>query len=377
MIIPVLTVAGKVLYSDIEIYFVTSNDWGFVMATPAMLINILEHEHMLDRDGLAALLTCADPGPLYRAADRVRQRAVGDAVHLRGLIEFSNYCGRTCFYCGLRAAHKAIARYRMSADEIIAGAAGAVRAGMKTIVLQSGEDSAFSLDQLCHIVRTIKELDVAITLSIGELSRDAYAALRRAGADRYLLRIETSNEDLYRRLHPGMSYRNRLRCLYDLRELGYEVGTGCLIGLPGQTTAMLADDLLLFKELGADMIGLGPFIPAAGTPLAHAPGGSVDVSLRMMALTRLLLPDINIPATTALGVKDHDGYEKGLRCGANVIMPNMGKQEYKKLYAIYPGKGTGVTNLENQLAVLEDIIRRQGRVIGRGYGQHLRRSVRT
>lgn len=199
-----------------------------------------------------------------------------------------------------------------------------------------------------------------------------YAELKHAGADRYLLRIETSNEQLYERLHPGMSYKNRVRCLYDLKELGYETGTDCLIGLPGQTPEMLADDLEFFKELDADMIGMGPFIPCAGTPLEHEDGGDVDTVLKMMALARLLMPDINIPATTALGVKDSDGYKKGLSCGANVIMPNMGRSEYKKLYAIYPGKGVGITNPENQTEAVKATVFQLGRSIGRDYGNRKR-----
>jgi biotin synthase len=226
----------------------------------------------------------------------------------------------------------------MTAAEIIECAKYAVNSGLKTVVLQSGEDKYFEINDICKIVDEIKRMDVAVTLSIGELQKHEYVALKNAGADRYLLRIETSNKQLYEKLHPGMSYDNRVRCLYDLKELGYEAGTGCLIGLPGQTIEMLANDLLFFKELDADMIGMGPFIPCSGTPLEFKPGGNSDIVLRMMALVRLLLPDINIPVTTALGVKDNDGYEKGLNCGANVIMPNVGKTEYRNLYSIYPGK---------------------------------------
>ena len=166
-------------------------------------------------------------------------------------------------------------------------------------------------------------------------------ALKNAGADRYLMRIETSNEKLYEKFHPGMSYKNRVRCLYDLKELGYETGTGSLVGIPGQTLEMLVDDLLFFKKLNADMIGIGPFIPCTGTPLEYEIAGNVKTVLKMLALTRLLMPDINIPATTALGILDNDGYIKGLKCGANVIMPNMGIIEYRKLYKIYPGRGEG------------------------------------
>lgn len=337
-----------------------------------VLKNTLEYKHVLDKAGLLKLLTCEDAASVYSAADKVRKKSVGDDVHLRGLIEFSSYCCRTCFYCGLRAANSRIERYRMEPGEIIECARYAASCGLKTIVLQSGEDKSFTVNDLCKIVSRIKGMDVAVTLSIGELSRNDYAALKNAGVDRYLLRIETSNEQLYERFHPGMSYKNRVRCLYDLKELGYETGTGCLIGLPGQTHEMLVEDLLFFKELDADMIGMGPFIPCAGTPLECESGGNIKTVLKMIALARLLVPDVNMPAVTALGVKDSDGYRKGLSCGANVIMPNMGRTQYKKLYTIYPGKGEGATNPENHINDIKSIIIRLGRSIGQDCGNRKR-----
>ncbi len=340
------------------------------MQTITGLVKLLEAGHTLDQAGLTRLLTLTAPEaiPLYRAADRVRKRTVGDEVHLRGLIEFSNYCRRSCLYCGLRAANTRIRRYRMTPAEIVAAARFAVRQGLKTIVLQSGEDLYYSVQELCAIVQTIKKMDVAVTLSIGERSKSTYAALREAGADRFLLRIETTDEQLYARMHPEMSYQNRVRCLYILKELGYETGTGSLIGLPGQTAAMLAADLVFFKELDADMIGIGPFIPSPGTPLEQAGGGEVDLVLKMMALARLLMPEINMPATTALSVKDPDGYQKGLSCGANVIMPNMGWCEYKRLYAPYPGKEGWKTDAETQLARIKALLHQMGRTVSQDYG---------
>jgi len=244
-----------------------------------MLVSILEKGNDLDKAGLVKLLIYEEADLLYAAADRIRKKFVGDEVHLRGLVEFSSYCSRTCFYCGLRAANNSIKRYRMEPGEIIECATHAVKYGLKTIVLQSGEDRSFIINDLCKIVDRIKGMGAAVTLSIGELSRIDYAALKNAGADRYLLRIETSSEKLYEKLHPGMSYKNRVRCLCDLKELGYETGTGCLIGLPGQTTEMLAEDLLFFKRLDADMIGMGPFIPCTGTPLEYEAGGNVETVL--------------------------------------------------------------------------------------------------
>jgi len=333
-----------------------------------VLIDVLENEKNIDRDGLIKLLTCDEPTLIYNAADRVRKKVVGEDVHLRGLIEFSSYCIRTCSYCGLRGPNGQVQRFRMEPSEIINCAKRAVELGFRTIVLQSGEDKFYSLSELCNVVDKIKSMDVAVTLSIGELEKGEYLELKKSGADRYLLRIETSNRSLYEKLHPGMSHKNRMRCLYDLKELGYETGTGSLIGLPGQTIEMLADDLIFYKDLDADMIGIGPFIPCAGTPLANEEEGKVELVLRMMALTRLLIPDVNLPATTALGVKDENGYKKGLMCGANVVMPNVGITEYKKMYAIYPGKGEGITNLENQLNKINKVIFELGRSIGQDYG---------
>jgi biotin synthase len=263
----------------------------------------------------------------------------------------------------------------MQPQEIVECAMRAVNYGFKTIVLKSGEDKTYSLSELCKIVEEIKNMDVAVTLSIGELPRSEYAELKNAGVDRYLLRIETSNELLYEKLHPGMSYKNRVSCLYDLKELGYETGTGCLIGVPGQTVEMLAADLVFFKKLDADMIGIGPFIPCEGTPLAKSDGGDVDMVLRMMALVRLLMPETNMPVTTALGVKDGNGYQKGLVCGANVIMPNMGITEYKKLYAIYPGKGEGIANVENQIENVKSVVYSLGRSIGQSWGGRIKPSL--
>lgn len=332
------------------------------------LINTLENEGELDKAGLIKILEYDEAELLYKAAERVRKKYVGNDVHLRALIEISNHCSNTCYYCGLRSGTRGIKRYRMEYDEIIQCATYAVKCGLKTIVFQSGEDRTLNIAQICRIIEKIKAMDVAITLSIGELSRRDYSMLKSAGANRYLLRIETSNKELYEKLHPGMSHENRLRCLYDLKDIGFETGTGCLIGLPGQTIEMLAEDLLLFKKLDMDMIGMGPFIPCAGTPLEYEKGGDVETVLKMLALTRLLLRDINMPATTALSIINKDGYKKGLNVGANVIMPNMGGMKYKKLYKIYPGKGEGTISSKNNLDEIKSKVISFGRKVGKGYG---------
>lgn len=303
------------------------------------LIEKAREQHELTKIEITQLLNA--PGideELALAADAVRKKYVGDDVHLRGLIEFSNICSRTCLYCGLRSANRSLKRYRLEPEEILDFARKATEYGYKTLVLQSGEDAYYTIAKMEYIIREIKKLDVALTLSIGEKTTEEYRAYKEAGADRYLLRIETTDRELYQKMHPGMSHENRMRCLQDLKMLGYEVGTGCLVGLPGQTLESLAEDILFFKKLDAAMIGIGPFIPNQDTPLASASGGTFELAIRVMAIVRLLLPDSNIPSTTAMETLNKNGRIIGLKSGANVVMPNVTEGEYRKLYALYPGK---------------------------------------
>ncbi len=308
---------------------------------------------------------------LFAAADEVRQKFVGDEVHLRGLIEFSNICKNNCLYCGLRRDNLKLKRYRMSPEEIVALARRAVKDfGFKTIVMQSGEDLWFTPERLKPILAEIKKLDVAITLSIGEKSFEEYKAYKEAGADRYLIRIETTDKDLYHRLDPGMSWDERKECLVNLGKLGYEVGSGIMVGLPGQTLESIADDLLFLQDMQIDMAGIGPFIPHPDTPLKDEKGRAFELSLRTMAIMRLLLPDINIPATTAMETLHPEGRIIALQCGANVIMPNVTEGEYRQLYELYPGKAAlNETPLHSKTSIgarIEAI----GRKIGTGYGSH-------
>lgn len=275
---------------------------------------------------------------LFSLADKTREEYVGDEVHLRGLIEFSNICKRQCKYCGLRCEDKYIDRYRISKEDIISYAEHAVNMGYKTIVLQSGEDEYYNTDLMCEIIAGIKKLGVALTLSIGEKTYEEYKAFKEAGADRYLIRIETTDKTLYNQMHPNMDFDNRVRCLDNLGRLGYEVGTGCLVGLPNQTIESLADDILFFKEINADMVGIGPFIPHPHTPLKDSATGSFTLALKVMALTRILLQDINIPATTAMETLNPNGRIIALQSGANVVMPNVTTTEYRAKYEIYPNK---------------------------------------
>lgn len=305
---------------------------------------------------------------LFSLADKIRKENVGDEVHLRGLIEFSNICKRTCQYCGLRCENKDIDRYRIEPDDIIFYAQKAVDMGYKTIVLQSGEDEYYSRELLCKIIKGIKTLDVALTLSIGERCFDDYKAFKDCGADRYLIRIETTDKELYKKMHPHMSFENRVRCLKDLGKLGYEVGTGCLVGLPGQTIESLANDILFFKEINADMVGIGPFIAHPHTPLKDCLNGDFTLALKVMALTRILLKNINIPATTAMETLNPNGRIIALQSGANVVMPNVTTTEYRAKYEIYPNKICINENPSQCFNCVSGKIRSIGRSVSTGYG---------
>lgn len=323
------------------------------------ILNKAEKVHNLDKSEIISLLRIGGD-ELLNAANDIRKTYLGQEIYLRALVEFSNYCCRTCYYCGLRSENKNVQRYRMTEDEIVSLAEKAYNRGFKTIVLQSGEDLHYSIDEYCRIIEKIKKNDVAITLSIGEKSFDEYKQLKSAGADRYLLRIETTNKDLYKKYHPNMSYEDRLRCLEDLKSLGYEVGTGSLIGLEGQTIEMIADDILFFKRINADMIGLGVFIPHPQTPLGQSSAGDFDLALRAVAITRLILPDINIPATTAMETIRKNGRISALLSGANVVMLNVADEFYKAKYNIYPDKSGVDQNLDDMLAELEASVKSIG-----------------
>ena len=326
----------------------------------------------LDKGGIIRLLSVSDEEKeaLFRAADRVRKACVGDEIYLRGIIEFSSYCRRNCHYCGLRAQNRNIHRYRIPDEEIVSRAKALRNKSCTTVVLQSGEDKFYDTDKLCRLIRRIKdETALAITLSVGERSFEDYEAFREAGADRYLLRHETASKSLYRTLHPGHELEERIACLNMLKDLGYEVGSGCIVGLPGQGVDDLADDVLLLRELDIDMIGIGPFIPHPGTPLKNRPVGSTDLVLSMLAVLRLVTRDTNIPATTALGVLDPVARKKAFEAGANVFMPNFTPDPYTAYYEIYPGKGPEA----GAIAKISDggydaLFEGMGRTIGLGYG---------
>ncbi|HEY8891797.1 MAG TPA: [FeFe] hydrogenase H-cluster radical SAM maturase HydE [Clostridium sp.] len=332
-------------------------------------INNAKITHKLTKDEIISILSCNYlDQELFNAADEVRKKYVSDEVHLRGLIEFTNICKNNCLYCGLRRDNKNLVKYRLTVEQILDFATKAKTIGYKTIVLQGGEDDYYTRDIVVKIIKGIKALDLALTLSIGEKTYDEYKAFKDAGADRYLLRIETTDKKLYEDLDPGMSHETRLNCLKNLKELGFEVGTGVMVGLPNQTIESYADDILFFKEINADMLGIGPFIPNEDTPLANVKGRELTMALKVMAITRLLLPDINIPATTAMESLAKNGRLMALQSGANVVMPNVTEGEYRKYYALYPGKiCTGDTPIHCR-GCITGKINSIGRTISTNYG---------
>ena len=326
---------------------------------------------MMNRQEIIELLKDeTNQNALFARADEVRKQNVGDEVHLRALIEFSNICRNSCLYCGIRAPNNKVARYRMSEEEIINTAGYAAEIGFKTVVLQSGEDMWFNKERLCRIIREIKKFDVALTLSIGERDADDYKAFRDAGADRYLMRIETTDKALYHKLDPFMSWQKRCECLLELKKLGYELGSGIMVGLPEQTIDSIADDLLWLKDLEVDMAGIGPFIAHPQTPLAGAESGNFYLSLRTMAIMRILLPDINIPATTAMESLLPNGRILALKAGANVVMPNFTTKEYRKLYELYPNKACVNDTPLHCRSCISMKIAAIGRKIATDYGNH-------
>lgn len=300
---------------------------------------------------------------IRRAAADVRDKEYGKRVFVRGLIEFTNYCKNNCLYCGIRRDNNNVHRYRLSEGDIIGCVKEGVSLGFSTFVLQGGEDKYFSDKRLCSLVYSIKNIspDCAVTLSVGERSYESYKALKSAGADRYLLRHETADKNHYEKLHPhDMSFENRIKCLYELKELGYQVGAGFMVGSPYQTSECLAKDLIFLKELEPHMVGIGPFIAQHDSPFSKMNNGTVELTLTMLSLVRLMLPKTLLPATTALGTIDQKGREKAFDCGANVVMPNLSPSEHRRDYSLYDNKlCTGAESAE-RLTELKELINNAG-----------------
>ncbi len=308
------------------------------------LVDKLACTHDLTDDELEALITLDDPDAeryLAETAEKVRCSAYGKDVFIRGLIEFTNYCKNDCLYCGIRRSNACAQRYRLTQEDILACCDEGYGLGFRTFVLQGGEDPFFTKERISDLVRAIKTAhpDCAVTLSVGEKDRDTYQAWFDAGADRYLLRHETANAALYSRLHPAeLSLVNRMKCLDDLKAIGFQVGCGFMVGSPGQTTSMLVEDLRYLQRLQPHMVGIGPFIPHKDTLFKDCPAGTAAMTLRLLAIIRLMLPQVLLPATTALGTIQGDGRQQGMKYGANVVMPNLSPLSVRKKYALYDNK---------------------------------------
>ncbi len=308
------------------------------------LIEKLKIERALSHDEWLQIFDTWDADDLAFAIETAREIAVdrfGKKIYFRGIVEFTNVCKNDCYYCGIRAGNSECQRYRLDEEDILKCCADGYAHGFRTFVLQGGEDPYYTKDRICVIVRRITEEypDCAVTMSIGELDRDFYQALYDAGARRYLLRHETRDAAHYALLHPaGMSIESRMRCLKDLKEIGFQTGCGIMVGSPHQTSEHIAEDMMFMTEFKPEMVGLGPFIPHRDTPFRDEPAGSVDLTLLVIALTRILLPDALIPSTTALGTAEAEGRQKGVLAGCNVVMPNLSPLEVRKKYMLYDGK---------------------------------------
>ncbi|MBU3914671.1 [FeFe] hydrogenase H-cluster radical SAM maturase HydE [bacterium] len=324
---------------------------------------------------------------LWKTSDRVRREQVGDEVHLRGLVQFSNKCLRKCLYCGLREPNKALLRYRMTEPEIMFCAEKAWREGLGTVVLQSGESDITHAERIGGTIQKIKKrFPVAVTLSLGEQTTDIYKLWKNCGADRYLLRFETSDRNLFHKIHPPLypAQPDRIEILGQLRGLGYEIGGGIMVGLPGQSLSSIADDIMKFAEMDLDMIGIGPYIPHPDTPLGKnflATDSTLSERvinderfvLKVIALSRIVCPQANIPATTALATTQKNGYKNGLQVGANVIMPDFTPNSYRRYYEIYPSslRAAEADDIRDIQTILKDL----GRIHGKGPGNRAGRSL--
>ena len=324
------------------------------------LITKLAQTHRLELEEYRLLMDRRNPESADRLASLARQAArqvYGNRVFVRGLVEISNICKNDCLYCGIRRSNRACDRYRLTAEQILACADEGHRLGFRTIVMQGGEDGSFTDEVLCAIVRAIKRAhpDVAVTLSMGERSRESYQRLFDAGADRYLLRHETATKAHYERLHPAaMSFDNRMRCLQDLHEIGYQTGCGFMVGSPFQTTADLARDLKFIEQFHPEMCGIGPFIPHKDTAFRDEPAGTVELTCYLLSILRLIQPNLLLPATTALGTIDPAGREKGILSGANVVMPNLSPANVREKYMLYDNKLSSGAEAAQNLQDLKD-----------------------
>lgn len=307
------------------------------------LLEKLEKERMLTKDQWIQLIGSREVYESQAAAlaKKIREEHFGNQIYVRGLIEFTNYCKNDCYYCGIRRSNRNAERYRLTMEQILECTDTGYELGFRTFVLQGGEDGYYTDERLEEIIKAIKEKhpDCALTLSLGERSRKSYELFYQAGADRYLLRHETADAGHYQRLHPEeMSYEHRMNCLKELKAIGYQVGCGFMVGSPGQTEETLAEDMLFIQGFQPHMVGIGPFVPHHETPFGREPGGTVEDTLYLLSLIRILKPTVLLPATTALGTIDPRGREKGILAGANVVMPNLSPTNVRKKYELYDNK---------------------------------------
>ena len=314
------------------------------MENTKQIVDKLMTERILSEEEFSILLKSDDKEMVDYLQEKAREVSIkyfGNKIYTRGLVEFTNYCKNDCYYCGIRKSNENLERYRLSHEEIMSSCANGYELGFRTFVLQGGEDGYYSDERVVHIIEEIRKTyhDCAITLSMGEKSYESYLKYFEAGADRYLLRHETASEDHYRKLHPeSLSLKHRKECLFDLKKIGYQVGCGFMVGSPCQTTENLVEDLLFIKELSPEMIGIGPFLPHHDTPFAKEPQGSYEMTLRLISIVRLMIPNALIPATTALGTINPLGRENGILAGANVVMPNLSPVSVRKKYELYDNK---------------------------------------
>ncbi len=324
---------------------------------------LFETQTLCDEELLYLIKTDEDPAYLHKKADEKRREIYSDKVYLRGLIEISSYCKNNCIYCGIRCENKNAKRYRLEKEEILKACKKGFEAGFKTFVLQGGEDSFYGDDVLCDIVAQIRKTypECAITLSLGERSFESYEKLKNSGADRYLLRHETGDKDHYESLHPkNMSFENRIQCLKNLKKLKYQTGSGFMVGSPGQSPETILKDLRFLEELQPEMVGIGPFIPHKDTPFAKENSGNVKLTLKLISIIRLMLPNALIPSTTALATLDEKGRIKGIMAGANVVMPNISPDIAKEGYSLYDNKANKGTESIEGLSELEKEIKDAG-----------------
>ena len=330
------------------------------------LIEKLASEHSLSLEEYEYIIINRDADAIDRARElavSVRREHYGNSVYIRGLIEISNICKNDCLYCGIRRSNHDCDRYRLTKEQILSCCDEGYALGFRTFVMQGGEDPHFDDDLLCDIVKAIKTKypDCAVTLSMGERSRESYEKLFSAGADRYLLRHETADAEHYSRLHPeNMSFENRMRCLYDLKDIGFQTGCGFMVGSPYQTAADIAKDLKFIEEFKPHMCGIGPFIPHKATPFASFAAGTVELSCYLLSIVRLICPKILLPATTALGSIEDGGRERGILSGANVVMPNLSPMDNRKKYELYNNKLYSKAESAQAKADLEEIMKNIG-----------------